>query len=90
MAKEKYFNGEFLDNDKIEEEVKKAALIDSNDNLAITGLRSAFGTGEDGKPVINDNNFGDLQEAINTLQSNDAYKDGFSEDIREFINKVND
>ena len=90
LVKEKYFNGEFLDNDKIEEEVKKAALIDSNDNLAITGLRSAFGTGEDGKPVINDNNFGDLQEAINTLQSNDAYKDGFSEDIQEFINKVND
>ena len=90
LAKEKYFNGEFLDNDKIDEEVKKAALIDSNDNLAITGLRSAFGTGEDGKPAINYNNFGDLQEAINTLHSNDAYKDGFSKDIEEFIEKVND
>ena len=90
LAIDKYFNGQVFDDDKIKENIEKAAIIDSNDNLAITGLRSAFGTGEDGKPAINYNNFGDLQEAINTLQSNDAYKDGFSEDIQTFINSVND
>ena len=91
LAKEKYFNGEIFDNDpEVEDRVKKAALIDANDNLAITGLRSSFGTNEDGKPVINDNNFGHLQEAINTLQNNEIYKDGFSDDIKLFIEKVND